>query len=100
MRTETLQRFGCRSARRGSFPRGPVLNPSGRQGALGIAGTDRRIASALNCNRSPLLQFQRPLRGPLRLQVILFLGRNCSPWCRPSVTDQIRNLKQKSINML
>ena len=26
--------------------------------------------------------------------------RNCSPWCRPSVTDQIRNLKQKSRNML
>ncbi len=30
----------------------------------------------------------------------LLRNGNCSPWCRPSVTDQIRNLKQKSINML
>ena len=36
-----------------------------------------------------------PFRGCRMLAVC-----NCSPWCRPSVTDQIRNLKQKSINML
>ncbi len=30
----------------------------------------------------------------------IHINCNCSPWCRPSVTDQIRNLKQKSRNML